>query len=245
MRSGFRTRASGATLCLAVVPLLGCPQIVFGIPAAFRDEPRFSAAEPAGADSKFVPVDVDFATQGHFVFYRLRVDGQNLEPTTGGCRRWFLHRVAREAESARKQFCQHDAVRFYLESGTEHTLQLVIGSQHTVAKRVRVEWGPNRRWKMQISTKPFELSIDPEPGAAYTIRAREKELDPRKALGEDAPEEVVRDLESYEPIYHRGVEVGTLTVSVLRNRDREIMRELGVPVYSGKMRCELPFCAPE
>lgn len=245
MRTGIKAVALGALLCLAVAPLLGCPQIVFGIPAAFRDEPRFSAPPRAGGGARFAPVDVIFETQGHYVFYRLRVDGRNLEPTAGACRRWFLHRVAREAEDAKRQFCQHDDVRFYLETGVEHTLELVIGSEHTVSKRVRVEPGPHQRWKMQIATRPFELALAPEPGAAYTLRAEERDLKPREALGEGAPAETTRDFGDHAPVYRRGVEVGALTVRVVRNRDRAIESQISVPVYSGEMRCERPFCEPD
>jgi len=197
------------------------------------------------ADAKFVPIAVDFETEGQSLYYRMRVDERDLEPTHGGCRGWFLRRVARDADSARRRFCDRDEVRFYVEAGADHTVALIIGSEHKVAERHRVQPGRNRRWTMPITTKPFELPIHLEPGYSYTMRANEEGLNPRKALAKDGPAERTRDLAEYEPIFYRGIEVGTLVVSLSRDSDRQIMSEVSVPIYSGTMRCESIFCEPE
>jgi hypothetical protein len=240
-----RTRNTSIILCsilfLVIVALLGCPHVIYAVPTLMNQAPRF----PVVAGSEFVPIALRLRTEGHFLLFRLRVDGKNLEPTAGTCRRWFLRRGAREAQTARRSFCNHDAVRFYVAAGVPHTLEFVIGSEHTVAKRVFLEPGENLRWKMPITTGRVELPVNLEPRHSYTIRAAEEALHLRSALSKDAPTGTRWKVNEHRPIYYDGVEVGTLRIEVLRNRDRRIVSELSVPLYSGRLRCEPPFCAAE
>lgn len=245
MRTENSSTVMNAILFLVTMPILGCPHIIFGIPTVMSRAPRFSGPEPVKAGSEFVPIALDFETEGHFLVFRLRVDERNLEPSVGRCRRWFLFRVAREAESARRSFCNHDAVRFYVTAGVPHTLEFLIGSEHTVAKRVLLRPGENIRWRMPITTGRVELSINPEPGHAYTVHGGEEVLNLRSALAEKAPSGTRWDLDEYDPIYHSGVEVGTMRIRVLRDADRQIVSELSVPLYSRRMKCEPPFCGAE
>jgi hypothetical protein len=189
-----------------------------------------------------VPVVLDFQTEGHFLLFRLRVDGKNLEPVAGTCRGWFLRRGARESPTAQRSFCDEDAVRFYLAAGVPHTLELLVGSEHTVAERVYLKPGENLRWKLPITTRRVELSIQPEPGHSYRVRAREQALSLRTALGTDAPSGTSWDPAAHEPTYTSGREVGTLRLEVLRDARRHLVSELSVPLYSGRMKCEPPFC---
>lgn len=231
-----------AALCLALAPLPGCPQIVFGIPAAMRAEPRFVGPGPLRSDAEFVPLEFDLETRGNSLAYRLRVNGRNLEPSTGGCRRWMLRRVARESETARRSFCDDDSVRLHLEASVDHTLELVGESEHRVAERRYLRPGRNLTWDMPISTQPFELSVNLEPGHAYVVRADEKDLDFGRALAENAPAGTKWDAEEHQAIYYSGVPVGTMTVSVVRRADGRVAGEISVPLQSGPMKCEPPFC---
>ncbi|MDH3520641.1 MAG: hypothetical protein OEM49_09310 [Myxococcales bacterium] len=232
-------------LCMAVVPLLGCPQIVFGIPASMRRPLRFAAPESSTEHPEFARVYFEFERSEFILFYRLLVDGQRLEPTLGGCRKIGLPRVARKSEEAREKFCHADFVRLVLEAGAEHRIVFAVEAEHQVAVRRRLEPGRNMRWIMPVRTQPIELALELEPGQAYVIRAEEKDLALREALGQDAPPETSRDLEKYEPVFQSGVEVGTLSVRVKRRKDGEILRELSAPLYSGKLACGPPFCASE
>jgi hypothetical protein len=224
------------------MPLLGCPHLIFGIPTLATRAPSFPGPESTSAGSEFVPVAIDFETGGHFLLFRLRVDGTDLEPSSGRCRRWFLQRVAREAESEPRSFCDDDSVWFDVAAGVPHTLELVIGSEHTVVKRVVLRPGENIRWRMPIRTGRIVLTIDLEPGYWYTVEGREDALDLRRALGQEAPSGTRWDLEGHDPIFHSGVEVGSMRLTVLRDADRRVMRELSVPLYSGRMSCERPSC---
>ena len=228
----------GSLLLLATLPLLGCPHAIYAIPTLAHRTPRFAGG---ATDPRFVAVALDFQTEGHFLLFRARVDGRNLEPSAGPCRRWFLRRGADEAPTATRTFCNEDEARFYLAAGVSHTLELLIGSQHTVATRAYVQPGENLRWKMPITTRRIELSIDPEPGRPYTVRAREQALDLAAAL-KDAPTGTRWDPAEHEPIYYRGRVVGTLKLEVLRGARHELVSELSVPLYSGRMPCEPPFC---
>ena len=234
-----------ASLCLMVTALSGCPQIFFGIPAALRADLRFTGAGPSTSDSEFVPVDLAFEKDGRPLLFRMRVNGVTLEPTTGGCRRWFLHRVAREAGSAPRKFCQRDTIHFYLESGKEHTIDLRVGSEHTVAERGGVYVGRRLRWTVPIATRAFRLALTPEPGASYTIEAVETDLHIRTALGDNAPDERARDLDQYEAVFSSGVQVGTAKVKIVRNADNQAVSSLSVPIYSGRMTCGPPFCGSD
>lgn len=245
MRNLTPSIALRAMLCIAVTPLLGCPQIVFGIPASFRSPPRFAAPESIATDAEFVRVDLDFEPSEFLLFYRLRVDDHALEPTLGGCRGHGLPRVARKSAEAREKFCHKDFVRLYLEAGADHTLEFKFESQHEVAERRRLEPGRNMRWIMPIHTQRIELTLSLEPGHAYVIRAEEKDMTPREALGENAPPETSRDLEQYEPLFNSGIEVGTINMRVVRVHDGEIVRTLTAPIYSGKMNCDGRFCEPD
>jgi len=208
-----------------------------------NDPPRFSGPESTAPGSEFVPIALHFETEGHFLVYRLRVDGKNLEPSAGTCRRWFLLRGAREAQTTQRNFCDDDDVRFYLAAGVPHTLELLVGSEHTVAKRVALERDRKIRWKMPISTRRVEMSITPEPGRSYTVRGGEQLLHLRSALSSEAPRGTRWDVDESDQIYLRGVEVGTLRIEVLRGR--QIVSELSVPLYSGRMSCEPPFCGAD
>src|SRR5262249_42526538 len=225
-------------LLLATLPLLGCPPAIYAIPTLLHPPPRSAGG---ATDPRFVPVALDFQTEGQFLLFRARVDGRNLEPSAGPCRRWFLRRGADEAPTASRTFCNDDEARFYLAAGVPHTLELLIGSQHTVAQRAYVQPGANLRWRMPITTRRIELSIDPEPGHAYTVRAREEALDLAAAL-KDAPTGTRWDPAEHEAVYYRGRVVGTLRLEVLRSPRRELVSELAVPLYSGRMPCEPPFC---
>ena len=121
-------------------------------------------------------------------------------------------------------------------------MELVVGSEHTVAKRVVLRPGENIRWRMPIRTERIELPIDLESGHSYTLEGREDVLDLRRALGTEAPSGTRWDLDGYERIYHSGVEVGSMKIRVLRDWDRRVMGELSAPLYSGRMSCEPPFC---
>lgn len=242
MRSRNTSIALGAALCLVTAPLLGCPQIVFGIPAALRSEPRFQRSAPAQGAVEFAPLVFDLQSEGRYLAYRLRIDGQNLEPTTGGCRRWFLPRVAREAEVAQETFCKDDFIRLHLEAAVPHILELSVGSEQEVAERRLLRPGPNVQWFMSTTTPRFEMPIQLEAGYSYTLRTREVGMDFSEALGENAPEGKRWDLDKYEPIYSSGIRVGTLTVSLVRNVDGELVSERSIPIYSGPMKCQPPFC---
>ena len=109
-------------------------------------------------------------------------------------------------------------------------------------ERVLLRPGPNVRWIISTMTQPAEMPIHLEPGVSYTLRAREEGLDFSKALGENAPTGTHWDLEKYEPVYNGGVWVGTLKVSLVRNTDGQPVSERSVPIYSGPMKCEPPFC---
>ena len=243
MPIGKTSIIKSAALCLALTPLLGCPQIFFGIPAAMRPEPRFVGPGPARPEAEFVPIEFDLETQGRSLAFRLRVDGRNLEPSAGACRRWMLHRVARESERARRSFCDDDSVRLHLEAGVDHVLELIGESEHRVAERRFLRPGRNLTWDMPISTQPFELPVNLEPGHSYVVRAGEKDLDFSKALGEGAPAGTKWDPDEHKPTYNSGMLVGTMAVRVLRTTDRQVASEVSVPLYSGHMECQPPFCA--
>jgi hypothetical protein len=98
---------------------------------------------------------------------------------------------------------------------------------------------------MPIATQPFELPVSLEPGHSYTVHADQKNLDFSRALGENAPSGSRWDLDAYEPIYNSGMPVGIVTISVLRNIDRQVLSETSVPLYSGQMKCGPPFCEAE
>ena len=234
-----------AALCLALTPVLGCPQVFFGIPAALRAEPHFVGPGPIRPDAEFVPLEFDLETESNAVAFRLRVNGRNLAPTMGACRRWMLHRVARESETAKRSFCDDDFVRIHLEAGVDHTLELMGESEHRVAERRYLRPGRNLTWDMPISTQPFQLSLNLEPGYAYVVRAGEKGLDFSKALGEDAPTGTKWDPEEHDASYYTGKPVGTMTVSVLRTADDRVVSETSVSLRSGHMTCEPPFCKAE
>jgi hypothetical protein len=242
MHTGNASIFKRAALCLALTPLLGCPQVFFGIPAAMRAEPRFVGPGPVRPDAEFVPLEFDLETESNAVAFRLRVNGQNLAPTMGACRRWMLHRVARESETAKRSFCDDDFVRIHLEAGVDHTLELMGESEHRVAERRYLRPGRNLTWDMPISTQPFQLSVNLEPGHSYVVRAGEKDLDFSKALGEKAPAGTKWDPEEHEAAYYSGVPVGTMTVSVLRSADDRVVSETSVSLRSGHMACEPPFC---
>jgi hypothetical protein len=226
-----------------VLPLLGCPHVIYAIPTLLNREPRFPAARSVEPVADLVPIRLDLETEGHFLLFYLRVDGKNLTPSAGPCRRWFLLRGAREAEAAPRSFCDEDEVRFRVAAGVPHSVELLVGSEHTVAKRVYLEPGENLRWRMPIATQRVELSIDPEPGSSYTIRGREVALDLRRALAEDAPRGTRWDPAAHAPVFAGGTEVGSLELQVLRNADRRVVGELSAPLYSGRMVCGPPFCA--
>jgi len=235
----------GALLVCAAAPLLGCPHLIYAIPTMMTPTPRFSGVEPAPPEAEFVPLSLDFRSEGHFLLFRLRVDGQNLEPSAGTCRRWFLLRGAHEVQTAGKSFCDEDDVKLDLAAGVPHTLELVVGSEHTVAKRVVLEPGANVRWKMPITTRHVEVSITPERDQEYTLRAREEVLNLANAMPRESPRGTNWKLDAYEPIYKRGVEVGLLRIEVLRGPDDEVVSAFSVPLYSGRMGCEPPFCEVE
>jgi hypothetical protein len=234
---------ASALLCLTSLPLLGCPHLVYAVPTLSNREPRFPGPAHAASGAKLVSVSVDLETEGHFLLYYLRVDGKSLEPSAGPCRRWFMRRGAREAEAEPRSFCDEDAVRFRVAPGVPHTVELLVGSEHTAAKRVFLDRGGNLAWRIQIATQRVELSIDPEPGSSYTIRGRERALDPRSALGEDAPRGTRWNPDEHAPVYLAGTEVGSLELQVLRNKDRRVVQQLSLPLYSGRLACEPPFCA--
>ncbi len=226
---------------LLAVPLLGCPHLIFAVPTLMTRTPSFPGPESGKAGARFVPVAVDFETEGHFLLFHLRVDGKNLEPSVGGCRRWLLQRVAREADAAGRSFCGDDSVRFRVAAGVEHRLEFVVGSEHTVVKRVVLRPGENVRWRMQVRTARVELPIELAAGHAYTVEAREEILDLRAALPKEAPSGTRWDLDGYEPVYHTGVEVGRMRIRVLRDA-RGVVKALTVPLVSGRIACEPPFC---
>jgi len=227
-------------LLLASLPQLGCPHVIYAIPTMMNRPPKLAGAAFAALEPWFVPVELRFETQGHFLLFHLRVDGRNLEPSAGPCRRWLLRRGAREVEKARKSFCDEDDVRFYLAAGVPHTLEFLVGSEHTVAKRVALEADRKLRWKMPITTRRVELSFTPKPGRSYTIRGGEEILHLRSALGKEAPRGTRWDVDTADQIYLRGVQVGRMRIAVLRGR--QIVTEVSAPLYSGRMSCELPFC---
>jgi hypothetical protein len=245
MLTGNTSIIKGAALCVALTPLLGCPQIVFGIPAAMRPEPRIVGSGPIRPDAEFVPLEFDLETEGNRLLFQLRVNGRSLEPTMGACRRWMLRRVARESEAARRSFCDDDTVRLHLEAGVDHTLELIGESEHRVAVRRFLRPGRNLTWDMPISTQPFELSVNLEPGHSYVVRAGEKDMDFSEALGERGPTGTKWDPDEHEPSYYSGVPVGSMTVRVLRTTDRRLASEVSVPLYSGHMKCQPPFCEAE
>jgi hypothetical protein len=231
----------GSALSLAVAPCLGCPHAIYAIPTLLHEAPRFPGAAPAAADPKFVPIALDLATEGHFIVYRLRVDGTNLEPTSGPCRRWFLVRGARVAGAEPRTFCGDDDVRFRVAAGTPHSVELLIGSEHTVAKRVVLEPGESLRWRMPIKTQRVELSITPDARESYTLRGGEEVLRLGSALGSQAQAETRFERDA-RPRYYKGVEVGAMRIGILRDRDRRVVSEVSVPLYSGRLGCEPPFC---
>jgi hypothetical protein len=207
-----------------------------------RAEPRFVGPGPIRPDAEFVPLGFDLESEGNALAFRLRVNGQNLTPTMGACRRWMLRRVARESETAQRSFCDDDSVRIHLEAGVDHTLELMGESEHRVAVRRYLEPGRDLTWDMPISTQPFELSVNLEPGHSYVVRAGEKDLDFSKALGEQAPAGTKWDPEQHEAVYYSDMPVGTITVSVLRAADDRVVSETSVSLRSGHMACEPPFC---
>jgi len=228
---------------LLALPLLGCPHLIYAVPTLMNQEPRFRAPAGDAPAPPLVPIRLDLGTEGHFVKYYLRVDGANLTPSAGPCRRWFMRRGAQETPDAPQSFCDEDEVRFRVAAGVPHRIELLIGSEHTVAKRVYLESGDNLHWRMPIATQLVELSIEPEPGSSYTIRGREVALDLRRALGEDAPHGTRWDPKAHSPTYLGGAEVGSLELLVTRNADRRIVETLSVPLFSGKLACGPPFCA--
>ena len=227
------------------VLLLGCPHVIYAVPTLMNEAPRFPGPLPAAPGSKFVPITLRLGTEGHFVLFHLRVDGTNLEPSAGTCRRWFLRRGARETQDAPRSFCDQDDARFYVATGVPHTLELIVGSEHTVATRVLLEPGENLHWKMPITTRLIELSINLQPGSSYTLRGGEEVLHLQNALPKDAPRGTSWDVDQHEPIFYRGLEVGSMQIEVLRNADRRVESALSVPLYSGRMKCEAPFCEGE
>jgi len=231
-----------ALLALLALPLLGCPHLIYAVPTLMNQEPRFRAPAGDAPAPPLVPVRVDIATEGHFAIFYLRVDGTNLTPSAGPCRRWFMRRGAQETPDAPRSFCDEDDVRFRVAASIPHRLELLVGSLHTVAKRVYVESGPNLRWRMPISTQLVEFSFEPESGSSYTIRSREVGLDLRRALGEDAPRGTRWDPAAHTPSYAGGTEVGSLELKVMRNRDRRIVEVVSAPFYSGQLACGPPFC---
>jgi hypothetical protein len=245
MRAESSSIALSALLIPATLLLLGCPQIFFGIPASMQEEPTFIAPGSHRSEPEFVPIWLDFETEGRSLAFRLRVDETNLEPSTGSCRRWFLFRVAREAEAARRTFCEWDDIRFYLEANAQHTLEFMFASQHEVATRVVLSPGGNIHWRLPVVTEQVGLSVNLEPGYSYTIHASEEVLNPKKALPENAPTGTRWDPDEHDPIYRIGVEVGTMTISILRDWDYHVVSELSVPLYSGTMTCQPPFCETE
>lgn len=242
LRNRSSSGLTSAILCLVSLPLLGCPHLIYAVPTLMNETPRFPGPGPLAPGSKFVPITLRLGTEGHFVLFHLRVDGTNLEPSAGTCRRWFLRRGAREAPSAPRSFCDQDDARFYVATGVPHTLELLVGSEHTVATRVLLEPGENLRWKMPITTRRIELSINLEPGSSYTLRGGEEVLDLRSALPKDAPRGTSWDVDQHEPIFYKGLKVGSMQIELLRNADRRVESALSVPLYSGRMRCEPPFC---
>lgn len=234
--------APTALLALLALPLLGCPHVIYAVPTLLNEEPRFPAPGAAAPTPELVPIRLELATEGHFLLYYLRVDGKVLAPSAGPCRRWFLRRGAQETTSAPGSFCDDDEVRFRVAAGVPHRVELQVGSVHTVAKRVFLEYTDNLRWRLPISTQPVTLSIEPEPASTYTIRGREVALDLRQALGEDAPRGTDWDPEAHAPSFQRGTEVGRLELEVVRSRDRQVVGELSVPLYSGSLVCGPPFC---
>ncbi len=231
-------------LLLVAVLLLGCPHVIYAIPTLANSPPEFSGPEPVEG-AKFVPIELDLRTKGRFLLFRLRVDGRSLEPSAGSCRKWFLRRGAREAQTTRRIFCDQDAVRFYLAAGVRHTLELLIGSEHAVAKRALLRPGEHLHWRMPTTTRRVELVIDPKAGSSYTVRGGETTLNLRRALPETTPRGTRWDSGAGEPIYHKGVEVGSMRFQVVRDGDRRVLSDLSVPLYSGPMTCELPFCETE
>jgi len=199
-------------------------------------------ADAAEAGAALSPVSLDLDTRGHYLVFHLRVDGQSLEPNSGPCRRWLLVRVAREAGSAEQSFCSDDSVRFDVASGMRHSLDLLVGAEHTVVRRVVLRPGENVRWRIPVRTGRIEVPIDAELGHSYTVEGREEDLHLRSALLEQAPSGTRWDLEGYEPAYHSGVEVGWLRIRVLRDADGRVVEELSVPLVSGRLVCEPPFC---
>jgi hypothetical protein len=204
--------------------------------------PSFPAPGSAGEAPQWVQVALDLETGGHFLVYHLRVDGTNLEPNAGGCRRWWMQRVAREAGSAPKAFCGDDDVWFDVAAG-HHTLELQVASEHTVAKRVVLRPGANVRWRMPIRSGPIEIPLDVEPGQSYTVEGREVGLDLRVALPAERPSGTDWDLDAYEKVFRRGVEVGSLRIRVLRDADGREVRAVSVPLLSGRAACQPPFCS--
>jgi hypothetical protein len=234
---------ASALLVLTVLPLLGCPHLLYAVPTMMNREPRFPGPAPVASGAKLVSIALDLETEGHFLVYYLRVDGKSLEPSAGPCRRWFMRRGAREAEAEPRSFCDEDVVRFRVAPGVPHRVELLVGAEHTAAKRVFLDRDGNLDWRIQIRTQRVELSIDPEPGSSYTIRGREVRLDLRSALGEDAPKGTRWNPDEHAPVYLGGTEVGSLELQVLRNKDRRVVQQLSVPLYSGRLACEPPFCA--
>jgi hypothetical protein len=157
----------------------------------------------------------------------------------------MLHRVARESETARRSFCGYDSIRLHLEAGVDHTLEIIGESEQRVAERRFLRPGRNLQWHIPISTQPFELSVNLEPGHSYVVQAGEKDLDFSKALGEGAPTGTKWDPDEHKPTYQSGMPVGTMTVRVLRTADRWIASEVSVPLDSGHMKCQPPFCEAE
>jgi len=236
-------RALASILLLATVPLLGCPHAIYAIPTLINRPPKLAGAAFAALEPWFVPVDLRFETQGDFLLFHLRVDGRNLEPRAGPCRRWWLRRGAREVDTVRESFCDEDDVRFYLAADVPHTLEFLIGSEHTVAKRAALEADRKVRWKMPIKTRRVELSFTPKPGRSYTIRAVEEILHLRSALDREAPKGTRWDVDEVRQVYRRDVQVGRMKIAVLRGS--LVVAEVSAPLYSGEMSCELPFCRAE
>jgi hypothetical protein len=227
---------------LLAVPLLGCPHAIFAIPTLMTRTPSFPASAAAEAGSQLVPVALDFETGGHFLLFRARVDGTNLEPSAGSCRRWFMRRVAREAGSAQRTFCSDDDVGFDVGAGARHSLEVLLSSEHTVAERVMLRPGENVRWRLPIRSGPIEIPLDVEPGHSYTVEGREVGLDLRRALAKDAPSGTRWDLDGHEPVFTSGVQVGSLRIRVLRDADGQVVEELSAPLVSGRSSCGPPFC---
>ena len=65
----------------------GCPHLIFAVPTLLNREARFRGPEGGDAAPPLVRVAVELETGGHFLTYYLRVDGTNLTPSAGPCRR--------------------------------------------------------------------------------------------------------------------------------------------------------------